>query len=34
MDWVETTGKSVEEATERALTHLGVGRNDAEIEVL
>jgi spoIIIJ-associated protein len=34
MEWVETTGKSVEEATERALTHLGVGRNDAEIEVL
>ncbi len=34
MDWVETTGKSVEEATERALTHLGVGRTDAEIEVL
>ncbi len=34
MDWVETTGKTVEEATERALTHLGVGRTDAEIEVL
>lgn len=34
MDWVETTGKSVEEATERALTHLGVSRGDAEIEVL
>lgn len=34
MDWVETTGKSVEEATDRALTHLGVSRSDAEIEVL
>ena len=34
MDWVETTGKSVDEATERALAHLGVHRDDAEIEVL
>jgi len=34
MDWVETTGKSVEEATERALAHLGVHRDDAEVEVL
>lgn len=34
MDWVETTGKSIEEATERALAHLGVHRDDAEIEVL
>jgi spoIIIJ-associated protein len=34
MDWVETTGKSVEEATERALAHLGVHRDDAEIEVM
>ncbi|MGC8509780.1 MAG: RNA-binding cell elongation regulator Jag/EloR [Acidimicrobiales bacterium] len=34
MDWVETTGKSVEEATERALAHLGVHRDDAEIEIL
>jgi len=34
MDWVETTGKSIDEATERALAHLGVHRDDAEIEVL
>lgn len=34
MDWVETTGKTVEEATKRALQHLGVGSGDAEIEVL
>ncbi|HUX05446.1 MAG TPA: RNA-binding cell elongation regulator Jag/EloR [Acidimicrobiales bacterium] len=34
MDWVETTGKSIEEATERALAHLGVHRDDAEVEVL
>ena len=34
MDWVETTGKSVDEATDRALAHLGVHRDDAEIEVI
>ena len=34
MDWVETTGKSIEEATERALAHLGVHRDDAEVEVI
>jgi spoIIIJ-associated protein len=34
MDWVETTGKSIEEATERALAHLGVHRDDAEVEIL
>ncbi len=34
MDWVETTGSSLEEATTRALAHLGVHRDDAEIEVL
>src|SRR5487761_1289841 len=34
MDWVETTGKSVEEATDRALAHLGVHRDDAEVEIL
>lgn len=34
MDWVETTGKTVDEATDRALAHLGVHRDDAEIEVL
>ncbi len=34
MEWVETTGKSVDEATERALVHLGVARDDAEVEVV
>jgi spoIIIJ-associated protein len=34
MDWVETTGSSVDEAVERALAHLGVHRDDAEVEVL
>lgn len=34
MEWVETTGKSIDEATDRALAHLGVHRSDAEIEVL
>jgi spoIIIJ-associated protein len=34
MDWVETTGKSIEEATDRALAHLGVHRDDAEVEVI
>jgi spoIIIJ-associated protein len=34
MDWVETTGKSIEEATERALAHLGVHPDDAEVEIL
>ncbi len=34
MDWVETTGKSVDEATDRALAHLGIHRDDAEVEVL
>jgi len=34
MDWVETTGKSIDEATERALAHLGVRRDDAEIEII
>ena len=34
MDWVETTGKSIDEATDRALAHLGVHRDDAEVEVL
>ena len=34
MDWVETTGKTVDEATERALAHLGVHRDDAEVEIL
>ena len=34
MDWVETTGKSVDEATSRALAHLGVNKDDAEVEIL
>lgn len=34
MDWVETTGKSVDEATERALAHLGIHRDDADVEIL
>jgi spoIIIJ-associated protein len=34
MDWVETTGKTVDEATTRALQHLGVSIADADIEVL
>ena len=34
MDWVETTGKTIDEATDRALAHLGVHRDDAEIEVI
>jgi len=34
MDWVETTGKNIDEATERALAHLGVARTDAEVEIL
>jgi len=34
VDWVETTGKSIDEATDRALAHLGVHRDDAEVEIL
>ncbi len=34
MDWVEATGKSVDEATSRAIAHLGIGVEDAEVEVL
>jgi spoIIIJ-associated protein len=34
VDWVETTGKTVEEASQRALSHLGVAHADADIEVL
>ena len=34
MEWVETTGSSLEEATERALEALGVAVEDAEIEVV
>lgn len=34
MEWVETTGKTVEEAKDRALDQLGVDETDAEFEVL
>jgi len=34
MEWVETTGKSVEEAKELALDQLGVDHQDAEFEVV
>lgn len=34
MDWIEVTGKTVEEASEKALDLLGVADDDAEIEVL
>lgn len=34
MEWVETTGKTVDEAVDLALDQLGVDRDDADIEVL
>jgi spoIIIJ-associated protein len=34
MEWVETTGRSVDEAKEAALDRLGVGEDDAEFELL
>ena len=34
MEWVETTGKTIEEAKEAALDQLGVDEQDAEFEVL
>lgn len=34
MEWVEKTGKTVAEATERALDQLGVSEHDAELVVL
>lgn len=34
MEWVETTGKTVEEAKEAALDQLGVDEQDAEFEVV
>src|SRR5207248_9092633 len=34
MEWVETTGKTVEDAKEAALDQLGVHEDDAEIEVV
>ena len=34
MEWVETTGRSIEEAKEAALDELGVDEHDAEFELL
>ena len=34
MEWVETTGKTVDEAKEAALDQLGVHEDDAEIEIV
>ena len=34
MEWVETTGRSVEEAKEAALDELGVDEQDAEFEIV
>jgi spoIIIJ-associated protein len=34
MEWVETTGRTVDEAKEAALDRLGVGEDDAEFELL
>src|SRR5690606_39765158 len=34
MEWVETTGKTVDEAKDLALDQLGVDEQDAEFEVL
>lgn len=34
MEWVETTGKTIEEARERILDQLGVSEDDVEIEIV
>src|SRR5215831_2163758 len=34
MEWVETTGRTVEEAKELALDQLGVDEDDAEFEIV
>src|SRR5437763_16879014 len=34
MEWVETTGRTVEEAKDRALDQLGVHEEDAEFEIV
>ena len=34
MEWVEVTGRTVEEAKDRALDRLGVDERDAEFEVI
>lgn len=34
MEWVETTGRTIEEAKDAALDRLGIDENDAEFEIL
>ena len=34
MEWVETTGKTIEAAREAALDQLGVGADEAEFDVI
>ena len=34
MEWVETTGRTVEEALDAALDQLGIDQDEAEFEVL
>ena len=34
MEWVETTGRTIEDAKEAALDQLGVDESDAEFEVV
>ena len=34
MEWVETTGNTLEEAKEAALDQLGVAEDDAEFEIV
>ncbi|MST34570.1 hypothetical protein GHK86_17810, partial [Acidimicrobiaceae bacterium USS-CC1] len=34
MEWVETTGRTIEEAKEAALDELGVDEQDAEFQIL
>ena len=34
MEWVVTSGRTIEEATEHALDQLGVDEQDAEVEVV
>ena len=34
MEWIETTGRTIEEALEAALDQLGIDERDAEVEVV
>ena len=34
MEWIELTGKTIDEAREEALDRLGVHESEAEVEVL